>query len=864
MKKLLFIIVVISVIASLVSCRALFPEKNDTGVTPGGDNGDTGGNENLGGDSGQDEPEPKLVLAENGVANFKFVTTSNIGSAAIRNVDKTIQSIRKMGFDIADRATDNSTDQVSECEVLVGLDIRFRGNECSISRIDIGNRGYVIKVVGSRVVIAGGTHELTNKAFEIFKTEYLGLTDGGESVKELSVPETLYDFHPTEYKVDSVSIAGNDLSLYKMFVDERERVLDTSISLTDMQNALFDKTGYLVEIGDDDDLDNTEYAIILRYTNNAGAGGYRHYFEGNNLVFESEYKNALYYGFETFMKQNVLDIGLDVHIPRDTRFEKDVRTVRYSDFGAKGDGESDDYEAIYAAHTYANEGGQTVYADDGAVYYLNSTPYPINIRTSVEFGNAKFIIDDRGDEVHAQKSQGLFRVVRDIGGSTLSNLDIPDILQNKENGLPIITRDTTELPWIVPFLTADSMVRMFDAEHRDYVRYGANQNGGNIRQDVILVSADGKISPDTPPAYDFYNINNIHIFRCDDTPITINGGSFETIACRTVAATDYVNKWAGYYRGFTVSRANVTIQNLHHTVVGEPEATPANNNFNPRNESYPYYGFIFITESYNVLVKDSTLVGRKRYYEDKPITESSSESVQNQQTQPVPMGSYDFVIEHSSHTVFDNVQQTNSITDHAYWGIMSSNGSKNMTFVNCAISRYDAHRSFFNGTLIDTKVGHTFNVIGGGTLYAKNCVRVSGDTFISLRQDYGATFNGDIILEDCTLQGYKTHTGGSLPTSKYTKTYVVTSGYSTAALYLTWDFGYTCYMPRTVTLINYKAAGTPYVFNNISNKAFDANKSNMYVITEEIIFKNMNKISICPSTSSSYSKLRAIKTTVIS
>ena len=83
-------------------------------------------------------------------------------------------------------------------------------------------------------------------------------------------------------------------------------------------------------------------------------------------------------------------------------------------------------------------------------------------------------------------------------------------------------------------------------------------------------------------------------------------------------------------------------------------------------------------------------------------------------------------------------------------------------------------------------------------------------------------------------------------------------------MYLTWDFGYTCYMPRTVTLINYKAAGTPYVFNNISNKAFDESKSNMYVITEEIIFKNMNKISICPSTSSSYSKLRAIKTTVIS
>jgi hypothetical protein len=225
------------------------------------------------------------------------------------------------------------------------------------------------------------------------------------------------------------------------------------------------------------------------------------------------------------------------------------------------------------------------------------------------------------------------------------------------------------------------------------------------------------------------------------------------------------------------------------------------------------------------------------------------------------MGSYDYVIEHSSHTVFKNVIQTNSITDQAYWGIMSSNGSKNMTFDGCSISRYDAHRSFFNGTVISTVIGHTFNVIGGGTLYCEDTVRVAGNNFISLRSDYGATFNGDMILKNCTLQAYKSHTGGTLPTTKYTSVYVVESGFSTASLYLSWDFGYTCYMPRTITLDNLKSgASKTYVYNNIGDSAFDTANANAYVLTEKIIYRNMSALTTCSS--SSCKKLRSIEKVV--
>src|SRR5690606_25653402 len=44
--------------------------------------------------------------------------------------------------------------------------------------------------------------------------------------------------------------------------------------------------------------------------------------------------------------------------------------VSYSDFGAIGDGKSDDIEEIVAAHAFANQHNLSVKADDNATYYI--------------------------------------------------------------------------------------------------------------------------------------------------------------------------------------------------------------------------------------------------------------------------------------------------------------------------------------------------------------------------------------------------------------------------------------------------------------------------------------------------------------
>ena len=75
--------------------------------------------------------------------------------------------------------------------------------------------------------------------------------------------------------------------------------------------------------------------------------------------------------------------------------------VYYEDFGAVGDGVTDDFAAIYKAHEYANEHKLPVYGTSGKTYYIFDTtcgrgenPMAAVIKTDVDWRGAHFIIDD--------------------------------------------------------------------------------------------------------------------------------------------------------------------------------------------------------------------------------------------------------------------------------------------------------------------------------------------------------------------------------------------------------------------------------------------------------------------------------------
>ena len=95
--------------------------------------------------------------------------------------------------------------------------------------------------------------------------------------------------------------------------------------------------------------------------------------------------------------------------------------VNYIDFGAKGDGISDDFAPICAAHDYANEKGLPVVIDDGRTYLIRNTCIDGEVRsaiikTDVLWGSAKIIIDDTQldyFDVRGASKKPIFKIASD-------------------------------------------------------------------------------------------------------------------------------------------------------------------------------------------------------------------------------------------------------------------------------------------------------------------------------------------------------------------------------------------------------------------------------------------------------------------
>ena len=60
--------------------------------------------------------------------------------------------------------------------------------------------------------------------------------------------------------------------------------------------------------------------------------------------------------------------------------------LSYEQFGAVGDGVTDDIEAIIACHAEANRTGTPVKTLDGATYYIGGRRLCATIKTDVDFG----------------------------------------------------------------------------------------------------------------------------------------------------------------------------------------------------------------------------------------------------------------------------------------------------------------------------------------------------------------------------------------------------------------------------------------------------------------------------------------------
>lgn len=464
--------------------------------------------------------------------------------------------------------------------------------------------------------------------------------------------------------------------------------------------------------------------------------------------------------------------------------------VRYGEFGARGDGVSDDIDAIAKAHEFANQHGLPVKADDGATYYIGGKDRTVVIRTDTDFGTAKFIIDDTSVE---NRRAHIFEIP-----STQETFDLKGITSLKRNQ-----------PKINVMLPDTCLISITNSAVKHYIRYGANRNNGSSQTDIFIADREGNVDKNTPIIWDFDQITRITAQPIDKVPLTITGGYFTTIANQAESTYAY------YGRGIAIRRSNVVVDGIEHHIIGEGD------------HGAPYGGFINIGNCANVTVQNSVFTGHKTY---RTIGSAGT---------PVSMGTYDISVSRAMNVSFINCSQTNDIKNNKYWGIMGSNYCKNLLYDRCTFSRFDAHKGVANATIRNSTLGHMgINAIGSGTFLVENTTAY-GRTFINLRSDYGSTWRGEFVFRNCVF----VPAGGKPITAS-----LIGGSYSGQH-----DFGYPCYMPERITIDTLYINDTQHpdrysgsaIFANFNRRFTDDSyvEKYPYIKTKEVILKNATTAS---------------------
>ncbi|RZK60029.1 MAG: hypothetical protein EOO91_02995 [Pedobacter sp.] len=476
--------------------------------------------------------------------------------------------------------------------------------------------------------------------------------------------------------------------------------------------------------------------------------------------------------------------------PNDVLKFKAAKVVRYSDFGAKGDGKTDDIDAIAATHAFANLHHLMVKADGSATYYIGGKERTASIQTNTDFGTANFIIDDT-----------------DVKNRNAPVFQVSTSLQSfKLKSITSLTKNQTKID---VSLAGPCLITATNTNVKQYIRFGLNQNNGSSQTDIFLVDKNGNVDMKAPIIWDFNQITDITALPIDEKELTITGGNFTTIANKEESKYNYYN------RNIAIRRSNVLVYGIKHYIKGEGE------------HGAPYGGFINIGECAYVTVENTLLTGHFAY------------NTIGAAGKPVTMGTYDLSVNRAVNISFINCSQTNNIDDSKYWGILGSNFCKNLLYDGCKLSRFDAHQGVANATIRNSTLGHMgINAIGSGTLTIENST-VRARSFVNLRSDYGSTWQGELIIRSCIF----------IPAAGKPLNASIISGTNTGQH----DFGYICYMPEKIIIENFKIEDSANsgnyngatIFANFNPEMKDDTYKEKfpYVKTKEVILRNITTAS---------------------
>ena len=456
----------------------------------------------------------------------------------------------------------------------------------------------------------------------------------------------------------------------------------------------------------------------------------------------------------------------------------DLKYVTYEEFGAVGDGVHEDYEAIWRAHEYANANGLPVKAHDGATYYIRDPRIDGEIKsaiikTDVDWGSAKFIIDDSeikyGEETNAWRGHWVFKAVSDYpmykieDEATLAEVSALGIKKTSKR--------------VALKLGYPALIVPYSSGHKVFRRLGYGGWWGSPMHELIIIDGEGNISEETPVMFDYEAIDYIEVVRLDIKPITVTGGEFITIAC-TENTLRFDDKGKPYYqggyvgRGLMINRSYTTVKGVKHIIKGE---LPMSKQVNEKGEIIcvcpPYGGFYQGSYGDRITFEDCIVSGRRcyNYYTGGACgTYGLSGNCVNKIVFKNCKQRNFWVTVDENHEIHPATEDTpgavTSMSHHVvngkslmmHWGIGGTNFCKNMEYIDCLLSRFDAHCGLYHGKIVNSTinglevVGHGNLLLENSRLFGRGGGKTSGadNAIVYLRSDYASTWDGEITIKN--------------------------------------------------------------------------------------------------------------------
>ncbi|MCL2382954.1 MAG: hypothetical protein FWC79_02035 [Oscillospiraceae bacterium] len=317
------------------------------------------------------------------------------------------------------------------------------------------------------------------------------------------------------------------------------------------------------------------------------------------------------------------------------------------------------------------------------------------------------------------------------------------------------------------------IIEVQNTNRRRFIRTTHNESSAQ-REFILINTSIGEVLNDI--IWDYEEITGIVLYPVDEIPLTIENGVFINYS-----NNDDVSRY--HHRNIMIRRSNVIVDNLIH-IVDESihESTDASR---PNPQGNRYIGFINTRSIAYLTIQNSRF--QPRQHENF-------------------IGTYGISINQTLHTILDNVSfscicgndgdcedcyvrhvtQDGEVWDR--WGIMASNYNKDMLIKNSKLNRIDAHRGIHNLTVRDSTVGvHGITVIGSGELLAENVIFDGSRHMISLRSDYGSTWNGTITIRDSVFNVIT----NNIPVPGAPRIVAFDNDG-------TWNFGYDTYFPNLI------------------------------------------------------------------